>query len=146
MITASLSEDFLGGENDTLFLTDFPFLSEEERERIANFVEEVGSGKSVIGKNKPSYWDDDGSKIRGTDLYESYDYWHYHCGKSWLDHTFKCYTVGLKFNPSGKASKECIHYYKISEECIKIVGYSRSHIPFLLSDVSNNPFFVDIQE
>lgn len=141
MITAILSGFFRDGGNNTDFCTDWPFLSVEERKKIAGFVKDLGEGTPVVGKNKPSHVNDNFDKIYGTDGYEQNNYWHYHCGESWLKHTYKAHTVRLKFNPNGQASCECIHYYKESEDKIVIVGYSRNHIPFLLSDIDKNPFF-----
>lgn len=141
MITATLSGFFREGANNSDFCTDWPFLSESEQKKIAQFVVDLGEGKSLIGKNKPSHVDDNYDKIEGADGYEENGYWHYHSGLSWFPHTFKCYTVRLAFNPGGKASRECIHYYKKGADEIVIVGYSKNHIPFMLADDPLNPFF-----
>ena len=103
-------------------------------------MEDVANGRSLVGKNKPSWVDDNHEKIPGTDNYEQQNYWHYHCGPTWYPNTFKNHTVNLKFNPSGKHSNECIHYAKDGDKII-VVGYSREHIPFLPSDYNDNPLF-----
>lgn len=140
-ITAILSDSFLAGKTSTKFATDWVHLSSPEKAVIAQFMVDVGEGKSLVGKNKPSWVDDNHEKIPGTDGYEQESYWHYHCGPGWNTYTFKGYTVDLAFNPNGKASQECIHYFKKSISEIVIVGYSRVHIPFLVSDWGPNPFF-----
>lgn len=140
-ITATLSDEFLLGEYETNFATDWPFLNPKEQKVIAEFIYAVGNSEPLKGKNKPSWVDDNYEKITGTDGYEEGCYWHYHCGPGWRPSTFKGLTIDLKFNPNGMHSDECIHYIKHNESSITIVGYSRKHIPYLLSDYGNSPFF-----
>ena len=102
---------------------------------------EISHKEYVIGKNKESWLTDDRDKIPLTDGYEEESYWHYHCGPSWQHNTFKNRTRCLVFNPGGKSSSECIHYYPVAEDEIIVVGFSRNHIPFIPSDVLDNPFF-----
>ncbi|EKP1132995.1 TPA: hypothetical protein ACYEOW_001175 [Raoultella terrigena] len=141
MIIATLSASFREGTNNSSFCTDWPFLTNDEQRKIAQLVVDLGAGTSLVGKNKPSHVYDDFGKIKGSDGYEECGYWHYHCGITWIPHTYKCHTIALRFNPDGMASDECIHYYKEDEDKIVIVGYSKQHSPFMLSDVPGNPFF-----
>lgn len=142
-ITATLSDSFLLGQYDTEFATDWPFLDADEQQTIAQFMHDVGNDFALRGKNKPSWVNDDHEKIPGTDDYERQKYWHYHCGPSWYQSTFRGQTLNLKFNPNGMHSLECIHYVRESDDRITIVGYSKNHIPFLTSDDPRNPFFSD---
>ena len=135
-----ISDGFIQGTSNIPFAIDGQHLTDNELEIIQKFLEDVINGRSLVGKNKPSWVDDNYDKIPGSDNYEQENYWHYHCGPSWKDYTFKNHTVDLNFNPSGKHSKECIHYSKFDDEIV-IVGFSRDHIPFLSSDNGNNPLF-----
>ncbi|WP_210506806.1 hypothetical protein [Pantoea ananatis] len=140
-IKATLSDEFNPGFLDKQFSTDWIHLTPDEKKVIAQFAVDLGEGKALKGKNKPSWVDDNFEKISGSDGYEQENYWHYHCGPTWYESTFKGMTVDLKFNPNGMASDQCIHYIKNSDDKITIVGYSRQHIPFLPSDWGDNPFF-----
>ncbi|EPG3942875.1 TPA: hypothetical protein MCJ79_002482 [Klebsiella pneumoniae] len=140
-IKGTLSESFLDGQNDCAFAIDWEFLTEEEQDLILNFLLEISHKEHVIGKNKESWLTDERDKIPLTDGYEEESYWHYHCGPSWQHNTFKNWTRCLVFNPGGKSSSECIHYYPVAEDEIIVVGFSRNHIPFMPSDVLDNPFF-----
>lgn len=140
-----ISNGFLTGTSNIPFAVDGPHLTDDEIKVIQNFLEDVANGRSLVGKNKPSWVDDNHDKIPGSDNYEQENYWHYHCGPTWRPHTFKNRTVDLKFNPGGKHSNECIHYAKDGNEIV-IVGYSRDHIPFLPSDYNDNPLFGSDEE
>ncbi|KAF6685042.1 hypothetical protein [Pantoea sp. EKM20T] len=142
-LKGTLSGHFLEGENDTLFCTDWRYLTPDEKISILTFIKDIDEQTHVIGKNKESWLDDDRDEILGAEGYKDENYWHYHCGPGWYHNTFRCMTKCLYFNPGGKASHECIHYYPVPEENGKIVvvGYSRIHIPFLRSDDPRNPFF-----
>ena len=136
----SVATGFITGESNIPFAVDGPNLTDDELKVIQSFLEDVANGRSLVGKNKPSWVDDNHEKIPGTDNYEQQNYWHYHCGPTWYPNTFKNHTVNLKFNPSGKHSNECINYAKDGDKII-VVGYSREHIPFLPSDYNDNPLF-----
>ncbi|HHT0060528.1 TPA: hypothetical protein ACTXAJ_003382 [Raoultella planticola] len=136
----SVATGFITGESNIPFAVDGPNLTDDELKVIQSFLEDVANGRSLVGKNKPSWVDDNHDKIPGSDNYEQQNYWHYHCGPTWYPHTFKNHTVNLKFNPGGKHSNECIHYAKDGDKII-VVGFSREHIPFLPSDYNNNPLF-----
>lgn len=138
--TVRIAEGFRTGESNTDFAVDGPFLSDKELKIIKEFMESVATGDSLVGKNKPSWVDDNYDKIPGSDNYEQEQYWHYHCGPTWYPNTFKNRTVDLKFNPGGMHSHECIHYSKDDSEIV-IVGFSREHIPFQTSDSGSNPLF-----
>ncbi|SLK13589.1 hypothetical protein SAMN03159434_1105 [Enterobacter sp. NFR05] len=140
-----ISNSFLTGTSNIPFATDGPNLTDQELKVIQDFLEDVANGRSLVGKNKPSWVDDNYDKIPGSDNYEQENYWHYHCGPTWYPNTFKNHTVDLKFNPGGKHSNECIHYAKDGDEIV-IVGYSRDHIPFLSSDYNDNPLFGSDEE
>ncbi|AUO58626.1 TPA: hypothetical protein IF963_001152 [Escherichia coli] len=140
-----ISNSFLHGESNTPFAVDGPFLTDDEIKIIQRFLEDVANGRALVGKNKPSWVDDNHDKIPGSDNYEQENYWHYHCGPTWYPNTFKNYTINLNFNPGGMHSNECIHYAKNDNEIV-IVGFSREHIPFLSSDGNNNPLFNDEEE
>ncbi|WP_225182172.1 hypothetical protein [Pectobacterium aroidearum] len=145
-ITATFSHLFLQGDGNTPFAVDGPFLTEEERLTIAEFMKDLGEGKPLRGKNKPSWVNDDHEDIPGSEAYKDLNYWHYHCGTTWNEATFKGMTIDLKFNPNGMHSNECIHYIKESDSKITIVGYSREHVPFLSPNDKRNPFFSDDEE
>ncbi|MCP1438021.1 hypothetical protein J3D56_001457 [Erwinia persicina] len=140
-IQATLSDEFNPGSLDEPFSTDWIYLTPDEQRTIARFAIDIGEGRALKGKNKPSWVNDNYEKIAGSDGYEEQNYWHYHCGPTWYEETFKGLTVDLRFNPNGMASDECIHYIKKSDTQITIIGYSRRHIPFLASDWGENPFF-----
>ncbi|MCA6941322.1 hypothetical protein LF927_09010 [Pectobacterium polaris] len=140
-IKGILSEGFLDGGNNTPFSVDWRHLTEDEQDLILSFLKEINIQEDVIGKNKESWLTDQRQKIPLTDGYEAECYWHYHSGPTWDHNSFRNRTRCLVFNPGGKASPECIHYYPVSSDEIIIVGFSRDHIPFIPSDVPNNPFF-----
>ncbi|ROU17788.1 hypothetical protein EB837_02920 [Kluyvera ascorbata] len=140
-----VAESFRTGASNTPFAVDGTHLTDDELQVIQNFMEDVANGRTLVGKNKPSWVDDNHNKIPGSDNYEQENYWHYHCGPTWRPNTFKNRTVDLKFNPGGKHSTECIHYAKDGNEIV-IVGYSRVHIPFLPSDYNDNPLFGSDEE
>lgn len=140
-ITGVISQAFRDGDNDTTFTTDWKYLSEEERDVILDFIDEISEKDFVKGKNTESWLNDDRDKIPGTDGYENDGYWHYHCGPTWRYNSFKCMTRCLYFNPGGMVSPQCIHYYHDGPEKIYIVGFSRDHDPFLKSDDIKNLFF-----
>lgn len=108
-----ISNSFLNGESNTPFAVDGPFLTDDEIKIIQRFLEDVANGRALVGKNKPSWVDDNHDKIPGSDNYEQENYWHYHCGPTWYPNTFKNYTINLNFNPGGMHSNECIHYAKM---------------------------------
>lgn len=140
-----ISHGFRTGKSDVPFAVDGPQLTDLELEVIQQFLEDVANGRSLAGKNKPSWVDDNFNKLPNSDNYEQQNYWHYHCGPTWKHYTFKNRTVDLAFNPGGKHSSECIHYSKNGNE-ILIVGYSRIHVPFQASDLNDNPLFADEEE
>ena len=76
-----ISNSFLHGESNTPFAVDGPFLTDDEIKIIQRFLENVANGRALVGKNKPSWVDDNHDKIPGSDNYEQENYWHYHC---WL--------------------------------------------------------------
>ncbi|WP_313795356.1 hypothetical protein [Serratia sp. (in: enterobacteria)] len=138
---AKIAEGFKHGNSNTDFAVDGPHLTDDEIRVIQKFMEDIAQGNPLRGKNKPSWVDDDHNFIPGTEGYREENYWHYHCGPAWKKFTFRGFTYDLKFNPGGEHSKQCIHYAKISEDQISIVGYSRDHLPFKLSRHKDNPFF-----
>lgn len=140
-ITGIISQAFRDGDNNTKFSTDWKHLTEDERDAILDFIDEISEKEYIKGKNKESWLDDDREKIPDTDGYEEDKYWHYHCGPTWRYHTFKSMTRCLYFNPGGMASPECIHYYHLSPDQIMIVGFSRDHDPFLKSEDPRNLFY-----
>ncbi len=146
-ITATLSAAFVSGQNNIPFAVDGQNLTQEELRCIKKFEDDLYNDVPLLGKNKPSWVNDNYEKIPGSDNYKDANYWHYHCGPTWRVGTYKGHTVDLAFNPGGMRSNECIHYAKTSDDTITIVGYSRLHIPFPPSDYGDNPLFeVDLPD
>ncbi|PIJ42822.1 hypothetical protein [Tatumella sp. OPLPL6] len=137
----TLSESFLDGHNDTAFSTDWRNLTDDERKIIADFIVEIRDNEYVDGKNKQSWLSDSGKTMPYSTGYQRENYWHYHSGPSWDNRGAYDFTKCMYANVKGRGSKECIHYYPVSNSEIIIVGFSRDHIPFIPSDDPSNPFF-----
>ena len=61
---------FRTGVSNEPFAVDGPHLTDLELETIQNFMEDVANGRTLVGKNKPSWVDDNYDKIPGSDNYE----------------------------------------------------------------------------
>lgn len=142
-IDVLISDEFkLGKTNNTKFV-DFPFLNEVQFELLLDFVEYVSNGKALLGKNKPSWLDDNLDIIPDTESYQAFNFWHYHCGEFDPNVPIRALTYQLKLNLDGLTSAAVIHYRKLSETEIVIVGYSPIHVPFPKEDDPENPLFGD---
>ena len=131
---------FLYGHSDKPYAVDVRYMTEVEIQTMLDWVEAILKGAPHPGKNKPSWISDDGSKLKGTDLYETFKVWHYHCGPyenqagepcQWTDNT-------LATNFLGKTSAQVFHYAK-QGDTIVLAGYSRVHNPFPDPKSRSNP-------
>jgi len=148
-IDFELHTAFQGGAlNDDEFV-DLPALSKEDkfRELYADFIKFLGAisrNEPLCGKNKPSWTDDQGNVIDGTCAYQEGNYWHYHLGPYSDKQAVKAMTYNLSENISGLTSSAVVHYQKINNNSILIVGVSPTHLPFPKSDHPHkNPLFTD---
>ncbi|MDH2997158.1 hypothetical protein A1D22_05660 [Pasteurellaceae bacterium LFhippo2] len=118
-----------------------PFLSEEQRQLLFSFAKDVMQDKALMGKNKPSWLNDNLDEIIGAEDYKENSYWHYHCGEFNPNSKIRSLTYQLKLNLDGLTSRAVIHYQKVSEDEITIVAFSPEHIPFPKVDDPDNPLF-----
>lgn len=139
-VLVQLSLDFKAGKLNNDMFKDIPYMNDDELKCLFQFLKDVESCKLLIGKNKPSWKNDDKSEIPGSGAYKEGKHWHYHCGPYQVD-TKKSYkeVQYLEMNIQGKPSKAVIHYQKISKNHIFIVGYSPNHIPFPSAAALLNP-------
>ncbi|HDX9006511.1 TPA: hypothetical protein RQO57_003576 [Aeromonas dhakensis] len=133
-----------GTLNDGVFV-DFPFLEPEQLSSLVTFMTNVGQGKPLPGKNKPSWQDNSGNTLPYCESYEADNYWHYHCGPSYSPHSNYSFTFDLGLNLYGLTSAEVIHYRKEGEQKVIIEGFMKIHEPFPRSNDPDkeNPLFPD---
>lgn len=130
-----------GQLNDHQF-TDLPNFSEDQVKLLTTFMGKVVNEEPLLGKNKPSWLNDDHEKIPDTDAYEDGNYWHYHCGPYTENKHVNRMTFNLNFNADGLTSDAVIHYQKEADGTVLIVGFSKTHVPFPKSDEPHeNPLF-----
>ncbi|WP_337155250.1 hypothetical protein [Proteus terrae] len=136
---------FQDGNLNSSEFKDLKNFSDEEIRLLTTFISNVTNEKSLVGKNKPSWLNDNGEKIADTDAYEDGNYWHYHCGPYNESARIQAVTFNLNFNPLGLTSNAVIHYQKENDGKILIVGFSPTHLPFPKSDDPHeNPLFENI--
>lgn len=132
-----LSEEFKKGRLDTPFFKDIQAMDEDELKILFQFIQDISAGKSLRGKNKPSWLNDNLDTLPNTEFYEQHEIWHYHCGP-YPESTRLNQMSHLKFNLNGETSSAVIHYQKVSENHIFILAYSPQHEPFPKeSDIPN---------
>lgn len=141
-----IAEDFRNGSANDDFFIDMPNMSESQLKALAVFIGKVQRREPLSGKNKQSWLDNNYKKLPKTDGYEEGDYWHYHCGPSYSSSSVKGMTYNLNVNLHGVTSSEVIHYQKICDGTVFIVGFSPKHLPFPASDDPKNPLFSDVEE
>lgn len=138
-----LAEDFSGGNVNTSEFVDLPYMQQGHVVALRDFISKVTKGEPLVGKNKPSWLDDNLDEICHTESYKDNDYWHYHCGPSYSQSAVRSMTYDLGLNLDGLTSAEVIHYQKNSDGSVLVVGFSPNHIPFPPSDAPDyeNPLF-----
>lgn len=137
-----LANDFTHGALNEECFVDLPFMEEHHRQALATFIGRVTREEPLPGKNKPSWLNDDQEKLPDTDAYQDGNYWHYHCGPYNDTTRLKSMTYNLSLNLSGLTSAEVIHYQKMDDGTVFVVGFSPKHQPFPASD-NNNPLFLE---
>lgn len=137
-IAVTLDEAFTTGELNSTEFKDLNYLSDDEMEALALFIDNVETGKGLVGKNKPSWLDDNLDELPHTSSYKDLNYWHYHSGPDYSGSAAKSLTYDLKLNLNGITSSEVIHYIKDSHDSITIVAFTPEHTPFPRSDDPNN--------
>jgi hypothetical protein len=120
-------------------------MTEPQRKALAVFIGKVTREEPLPGKNKPSWLSDDQRKLPFTDSYEEGNYWHYHCGPYSDNTKLSSMSYNLSINLNGLTSSEIIHYQKIDDGTVFVVGFSPKHQPFPCSDVGN-PLFPDVDD
>lgn len=138
-----LDDAFIDGSTKTDFFVDFKHLNDVQIQSISTFVAKVSNNEPLPGKNKPSWLDDNLQKLPHTDNYEDNNFWHYHCGPNFNTGKSFSMTFNLTTNLNGATSAEVIHYVKVTDDEIQIVGFSPKHQPFPSSDKleDDNPLF-----
>jgi len=133
---------FEDGELDTEYFKDFPNLSDKQLIHLGTFVDKVSTGDPLLGKNKPSWLDDNQKELQNSHSYKQGNYWHYHCGDFVEGAKVKSLTYKLGLNLNGLTSSSVIHYTK-EDTTVVVMGYSPIHIPFPASDhpYRSNPLF-----
>jgi hypothetical protein len=133
---------FQSGKLNEEFFVDLPHLKPEHQAALTTFLGKITREEPLLGKNKPSWLNDSHKKIPGTDAYEEGNYWHYHCGPYGDSVTVRSMTYNLGYNAQGLTSKEVIHYQKLEDGTVLVVGFSPIHEPFPRSDEPHhNPLF-----
>ncbi|EPE4174719.1 hypothetical protein [Yersinia rochesterensis] len=140
-----LADDFSFGSQNSPEFVDVPFMAREHLQALALFVHNVTNNIPLKGKNKPSWLNDDQDRLPHTHSYEMGNYWHYHCGPNYSNQKIKSLTYNLSMNLDGLTSPEVIHYQKLDDKNILVVGFSPYHVPFPPSDKPgfSNPLFPD---
>lgn len=133
-----LSKQFKEGRLNTPFFKDIQEMSDDELKLIFDFMKDVEQGKSLRGKNKPSWQDDNLDDIINTQTYQQNNIWHYHCGPYPQSSKYNAMS-GLKLNLNGETSGAVIHYQKITDDHIIIIAFSPKHEPFPREWESPNP-------
>lgn len=118
-------------------------MSELQRELLFAFIRDVRADKGIMGKNKPSWLDDNLDEIPNTENYQANRFWHYHCGEFDPNVKIRALTYQLKLNLDGLTSAAILHYRKVSNEEVTVVGFSPIHIPFPYEDDPDNPLFTE---
>lgn len=141
-IQVELSESFKKGRSNTLFFKDIQAMieqnSNEELALILQFMKDVSEGRLLRGKNKPSWQNDNLQDLPNSEFYKRKNIWHYHCGP--YPESKKLNQMSpLKINLNGETSGAVIHYQKITENHILIIGYSPRHNPFPRENTIPNP-------
>lgn len=139
----NVSESFKKGKTNNAKFIDLPFMSELQRELLFAFIRDVRADKGIMGKNKPSWLDDNLDEIPNTENYQANRFWHYHCGEFDPNAKIRALTYQLKLNLDGLTSSAILHYRKVSNEEVTVVGFSPIHIPFPYEDDPDNPLFTE---
>lgn len=142
-IKIRLSDDFKFGQTNNAKFVDVPFLNPTQRKLLLDFLEAVSNDQALMGKNKPSWLDDNLDEIPNTENYQANRFWHYHCGEFDPNAKIRALTYQLKLNLDGLTSAAILHYRKVSNEEVTIVGFSPIHIPFPYEDDPDNPLFTE---
>lgn len=137
----NISEAFATGETNNAKFIDLPFMSKAQKELLFAFVRDVRADKPLMGKNKPSWLDDNLDEIPRTEHYQANRFWHYHCGEFDPHAKIRSLTYQLKLNLEGLTSPAIFHYRRVSPQEITLVGFSPIHIPFPYQDDPENPLF-----
>lgn len=133
-----LHPKFEYGVSDKDFLTDLPFMTPDEKVRLALWVSGIVQGLSHEGMNKPS-WLNNGQMIPAAQDYKKNNVWHYHCGPYGnASETDKITENTFDENTYGRRSSQIFHYTK-QKDIIIVLGYSRKHIPFPAGNSRSNP-------
>jgi len=133
---------FQNGQLNEKYFVDLPHLTDDQKKALATFLGKITREEPLVGKNKPSWLWDDETKIPKTDAYEEGNYWHYHCGPYGKNVQVRTMTFNLAFNARGLTSDEVIHYQKMDDGTVLVVGFSPDHDPFPRSDAPHhNPLF-----
>ncbi|WP_439291241.1 hypothetical protein [Lonepinella koalarum] len=133
-----IAKEFKFGNFNTSAFKDIPFMTDEELALVFQFMQDVEDNKPLRGKNKPSWQDSELNDLPYTNRYRANNLWHYHCGGYPPSKNFHP-TIGLKLNLFGETSDAVIHYQKVAEDHIFIVGYSPKHNPFPKETDEPNP-------
>jgi|SRR5471030_606078 len=126
------------GTTDKASVTDMPFMTDDEKLRLALWMNGILDGEEHEGLNKPS-WTNGGQVIPKTQAYQDNNVWHYHCGpytSAYANHRMT--DSLLSENNQGKSSPEIYHYAK-QQDVIIVLGFSRSHLPFPDATSKTNP-------
>lgn len=137
----NFSEAFKYGRANNRKFIDMPFLSDGQRQLLFAFAKDVTQDKALMGKNKESWLDDNRNEIPNSQSYQANNYWHYHCGEFDPAAKIRSLTYQLRLNLDGLTSRAIIHYQKVSNNEITIVGFSPEHIPFPRENDPDNPLF-----
>jgi hypothetical protein len=132
---------FQHGQLNEKRFVDLPHLTVAQRASLSEFLSKITKEEPLPGKNKPSWLTDTEKKIPDTDAYEEGNYWHYHCGP-YGNVKVRTMTFNLAFNARGLTSDAVIHYQKLDDGTVLVVGFSPEHEPFPRSDEPHeNPLF-----
>lgn len=140
-INILISDEFKFGQTNNRKFIDLPFLNQSQLGLVIRFLQEVSNDKALLGKNKPSWLNDQLDDILSSENYKANNFWHYHCGEFDPHAKVRRLTYHLQLNLEGLTSAAIIHYQKITDDEIILVGFSPIHIPFPLENDPDNPLF-----
>lgn len=128
---------YFGKSNDNYFV-DFEHLSDAQMDLILEFADNVLTGSSLRGRNKPSWLDRHGNDIKKSISYKSCNLWHYHAGPH--SQNLQPLTPNIRVQNLGDhISDAIIHYtWLYGTNDIVILAFSPQHTKFPLPNDKMN--------
>lgn len=131
---------FAEGNCSTQYFKDLSALNDDEFDALFQFIDDVTSGNALKGRNKPSWLDRQGNKLRNSETYENCNVWHYHAGP--FSQSAAPVTPNIrKQNLGHNVSNSVIHYTWLgrTQDELIVLGFSPEHHKFPIPSSKNDP-------